>query len=39
MLRAEKEIEERNRYLADEELEQMLPGTKDGYEVRFYFNF
>lgn len=37
MLRWEKEIDERNRPLTDEELDQVLP--IDGYEVIFYFWF
>ncbi|KAM3127536.1 Splicing factor 3B subunit 1 [Paramecium bursaria] len=31
--RLEKELEERNRYLTDEDLNAVLPGIKDGYEV------
>lgn len=33
MLRVEKEIDERNRPFADEELDQLLPGQAEGYEV------
>lgn len=32
-LRWEKELEERNRYMGDEELDMLVPGAKDGYEV------
>lgn len=31
--RLEKEMEERNKYMTDEELNNILPGPKDGYEV------
>jgi splicing factor 3B subunit 1 len=34
-LRWERELEERNRYMADEELDVLIPGLKDGYEVHF----
>lgn len=32
-MRLEREIEERNRYLSDEELDAMLPGSDEGYKV------
>lgn len=31
--RLEKELEERNKYMTDEELAAILPGAKDGYET------
>ncbi|CAD8187639.1 unnamed protein product [Paramecium pentaurelia] len=31
--RLEKEMEERNKYMTDEELNSILPGPKDGYEI------
>ncbi len=33
MLRWEKDIDERNRALTDEELDQLLPGPNEGYEI------
>ena len=35
--RLEKELEERNRYLTDEDLNAVLPGIKDGYEVLYIY--
>lgn len=32
-MRIEKEIEDRNRYLTDEELDAIIPGPNDGYEI------
>lgn len=31
--RVEKEMEERNKYLSDEDLNSVLPSPKEGYEV------
>lgn len=33
-------MEERNKYMTDEELNNILPGLKDGYEVMYIiYNF
>lgn len=32
-MRIERDIDYRNRPLSDEELDSMLPGTSDGYEI------
>ena len=38
MLRWEKDIDERNRPLGDDELDTLLPGPNEGYEVKkIYF--
>ena len=37
--RLEKEMEERNKYMGDEELNGILPGPKDGYEVKINYFF
>jgi len=38
MIKIDMEIDERNKPITDEELDRMLPGQKDGYEV-IYLTF